>query len=538
MSVIHQAGGNMLPRRPTQSSRPNCTHVDMDRLYGPFSCDLCQHPSPFGWLYKCSQDYSYEHPALPVDSVMESIKIPSQIMARTLTEELQAMDFSRSIIAQAEAGGYTPAQIKLLKSQKQHLLDIIAAEPPLTPIPCGQQPYGPTFFQPLAAVVEAVKSSQTAGHGDLPLASRNVTPLKNSPSKLPARSICRFKCCARCRPYLIDRCFTSFDAVYEDELRPLSVTDTKILPIKSPQIARTIGLTGSRPVFGTVSDADSPRSLPSINTHCFFDSGANTPSTHQTTPTTGSTTATTSSFPYSEDSGSSSEEDDERKVNWEGGFGSAHYTNGQGSTLIYARPSRTISTPNMGKQRTIRHVSGSVDKDSSPARSDSSRSSLSLPTPTTASTSPMPRLNFEDKEARTRHERECEQYSCSSEHSGSAQNGSIISDLGLLSPWLDLSRSSSTDSMDGHLGDEMEVDGGVALTEEAVRTHTPDIITRKDMLDNMQTQDKLDDLMAHKDLLKAVQAQDEANDLITRKDVLDLKQSQNEECEDVFVTRT
>lgn len=502
----------------------------MDRLYGPFSCDLCQHPSPLGWLYKCSQDYLYEHPALAVDRIMESIKIPSQTMARTLREELQAMGFSRSIIAQAEAGGYTPAQIKLLKSQKQHLLDIIAAEPPLTPIPCGQQPYGPTFFQPLVAVVEAAKSSLTAGHREVPLASRNVTPMKNSPSKLPARSICRFKCCARCRPYLIDRCFTSFDAVYEDELRPLSVTDTKILPIKSPMIARTIGLTGSRPVCESVSDEDSPRSLPSINTRYFFDSGPNTPS-HQTTPTTATTaTTSTSSFPYSDSSSGSSSEEDERKENWEDGFGSAHHTNGHDSSLIYARPSRTISTPDMGKgnQRTIRHVSGSVNKDSSPARLDSSRSSLSLPTPTTARTSPMPRLNFEDNEARTRHER-----------SGSTQTGSVISGLGLLLPPSDMSRSSSSDSMNAHLGDEMEVDGGVALTEEAVRTHTPDIITRKDMLESMQKQDKLDNFMTHKDLLEAIQAQDEADDLITRKDVLDLMQSQKEdECEDVLVSRT
>lgn len=33
-----------------------CTHIRMERLYGPYLCSWCHHPSPLGWVYSCTNN--------------------------------------------------------------------------------------------------------------------------------------------------------------------------------------------------------------------------------------------------------------------------------------------------------------------------------------------------------------------------------------------------------------------------------------------------------------------------------------------------
>lgn len=435
----------------------------MDRIFGPYSCDFCHRPSPLGWLYKCSQDSidKYEHQLALMKTVKTVAENPIERRPHlvndnldVLKDDLLALGFSRSIITQVDAGVYTIDQIEKLMAQRQHLCEVIENTSPTPPITPAKQT---SIREPLS----------------LPF------PPKNE-QKLPwTYKPCMAKFCQRCRPYMMDRCWTSFDAVFANEIRPLTITDTNILPIKSPSIARTLGDAGN-----TFIDPDSPESEISR----FFASGPS----QEITPTSA---ATSDSFPYSE---CSSSEDDSGNEEWEDEFDSAHCTNEDGNTLIYSLSRHAISTPDHFLQRTIRRVSGSI-ADSSP-RSTSSGSSVSLPTPTTARTSPT-QPNFIDEEGQEMSKidkldespnsaRSSTRSSVADEHEFNlaqcfresdkdatpAHTRPRLSNFGMVSV-SEMSRSSSMDSL-GYLGCEMEVDGGVALTEEAIRTHTPDLVNQ------------------------------------------------------------
>ena len=412
----------------------------MNRLYGNSSCDVCHQPSPLGWLYACAQDNHVEdHFSLTAGFWGDSNA--STRPCQSLREELEELNFSPSIIAQAEAGVYTSIQIQTLKEQKTHLHNTIAAvpsRPSFNKLLPDSQPQLTTPHQPFGNVSN----------------TRHIAP-----PKVINPTPCAFKCCHRCRPYLVDRCWTSFDAVFNDELRPLTAADTMTLPVKSSWISRTLGQTDDRLSRSTCTQLSlSPRSR--------FDPSLNNSSSEGTT----CTTATSDSFPYSDST--SSDEDDCVGPVWEDTVETAHHTNDQGSTFIYAKPKRPVSTPDHSMMRTIRRVSGSIS-DSSP-RSTASGSSISLPTPTTARTSPT-RLSI-DEEDLVSPKKHCIDAGLDKATPSRllAQTSNIID--GLNSIKFDATRRSpSTDSM-GYLGEDIDVEGGVALTEEAVRTHTPDLI--------------------------------------------------------------
>lgn len=371
--------------------------------------------------------------------------------ALSLKEELQALKFSPSVIAQAEAGIYSPSQLQILKQQKQNFHNTVAITTPLSSFGIAMQALAVSNLQ-----TSSVTPRSTASN------LHDIRPI--APPKGFNTNSCAFKCCHRCRPYMIDRCWTSFEAVFAGELRPLSITDTMVLPVKSPLIARTLGLANMIPYVAM----DTSHSQDGRNSPDMYKSAMNNSSSNETIPTT-----TSDTFPYSEYS--SSDEDEAAKEDWQDDANTSHYTNDKGTTLLYAKPDHTTSTPQRFSPRTIRRVSGSV-ADSSP-RSVASGSSISLPTPTTARTSPM---SFKaDKETfaclADMRIKACAEKSESTEDL--VQTGTIVGGLGLLSADA-MSRSSSTDSM-GYPGNEIEVEGGVALTEEAVRTHTPDLITHK-----------------------------------------------------------
>lgn len=394
--------GSAAPSRnaTTAKAKPNCTHPTVDRLYGPFSCDLCHKSSPLQWLYLCTHDSCNDYRPSPVDSVFSNISVPE---TGNVQDDLRALGFSESILQQAEAGVYTPQQINILKKQKLNLAAVIAGSPPVSPKDTTTLP---------------TKGSDFLPRWDNPIARKNPHPAATTPTQTFRPEPCRFKTCHRCRPYLCDRSWASFEAVYLGEARPLTMVDRYTLPIKDARIARTLGL-----------------QRPATPTHNF-------PYT-ETTPTSATSNSTMDSSDYSSD--------------WEDEFDSQHHTDTTGTTFIYSQHRRAY-TP------TLRRVSRSISD--TPSLSSASTNSLrTLATSSTARTSPLPLLDDE------------EEFDLSLATGRSKPRSEM--------PWsayrphnLDavVLQKSSEESL--VVGAEMEVEGGVALTEEAVRTHTPDILTR------------------------------------------------------------
>lgn len=108
---------------PKRVRTPNCTHVDMDRIHGrDQQCYVCGREPSIGFLYECRQDCSspslYDSLAAAEGGDVARPKSP-------LRSELEDIGLSESVIRTAEQGQYTSAQLKVLKTQKQDLKQII-----------------------------------------------------------------------------------------------------------------------------------------------------------------------------------------------------------------------------------------------------------------------------------------------------------------------------------------------------------------------------------------------------------------------------
>jgi hypothetical protein len=381
-------------RRPPPQCITACTHIRMDRVYGNWSCDICHSPSPFGWLYSCSSDV----PEVGDYSFVKSMTHP----VSPAGEELRQLGLSESIIKEFEKGGYTDDQVQKLIRQKQQVLE---------------------------------KSAQASS-------TRNQPGFANvNSASVDFR--CEHKVCQHCGPARKDRSWMSFEAVFEDEIRPIDNYEmTAILPIKDARIVQRLGLRPAVQYLPTPIWGNSPYNSPNRSVSSgYTDDGFSTDGE------------------YDDEScgdalSSSSREGDD------------HLRAGVDMPFVTLRDPRYAHTP----RSTIRLVSNSdsprphrrstaTHDDDSPSHSYTTTSSISLPTiPTTTSYTILPGCEETVQELRA-------QYSLKAMTDPEFYSGHPF----------DFASSVSSESS---LGSEVAVEGGVALTEEAVNNHIPDLFTR------------------------------------------------------------
>jgi hypothetical protein len=159
----------------------------MDILYDHSAlCDLCHHPSRFGFLYKCGQDNYIDQ---ATQRYQREYPDPSAIHDST-TEQLRAINMSASVIQQFEKGTvYSPLQIEQLMNQKTKMLDVLAKHQ----------------------------------------------------ARLPVIPKCALKCCPTCRPYLRDRVPYALESIFAHEVEPIQ-PEKEQLPIKNAKRMLQLGL--------------------------------------------------------------------------------------------------------------------------------------------------------------------------------------------------------------------------------------------------------------------------------------------------------
>lgn len=106
---------------------PNCTHLDMDRVFGRHQeCDVCGRRPSIGFLYECRQDWETQslHDALMEDLGQDQDE--DDPVKSDVRMQLESLGFSESIIRAAEEGHYTDAQLEKIKAQKKELRQTIS----------------------------------------------------------------------------------------------------------------------------------------------------------------------------------------------------------------------------------------------------------------------------------------------------------------------------------------------------------------------------------------------------------------------------
>lgn len=330
--------------------------------------------------------------------------------------------------------------------------------------------------EPSGDIVATVGSSSAAARPSLvkptpPYGNGPATPTTKRAST-PTSDKCNYMCCHACRPYMHDRVYVSLDTVLKREQPSVTVEETETLRILDARVLRDLKVepleVSPFHYFGMT------RSEGSVDLTLQQRDGANSGEIDWT-PTT--------------DDSSSIYDDDNEELN-----GTAFPCPGPGICPVYSRNSgcaydvgfddgqRAINhsfamaadsgadrdeehlTPDRAKYR-LRRIDGSIDMQSTPLGRSSTTSSISLPTPTTMPLTPITPVeeSFEDVLA-----------------GKLSKPGKAATVCGALSPTLGKSRLSVGTELSGKtskssLGSELEVEGGVALTEGAVESRLPDI---------------------------------------------------------------
>lgn len=467
----------------------------MHRLHGDHICQMCGKPPDHGWLYACRQDWLTVHQDSVATQAESAIVVPDEsnyfdVMARYAA----SIKMSPSVIEQIRTGLYTFDQVEKLVAQKEHLISTIkyleglststestpashhTATFPTYAIPdivasVGITPTPPAFHQQQSNMTQTSDVAQQTSleYTHAPSSTNNQLSKKSE--------TCNYMVCHTCRPFLQDRLYVNLGSALDGSQPPFTKEEARSLPMMHPQIVRNFGLRKSTPVSG-YSTRRLQRSQ-SMDMSLMQRTDSNY---EYDTPLDWTTSSTTSSsydddlgeirtpdpYPcpgagvcpvYSRNSGCAYDSQDFD----DGQRALAHGFSGEPiPTAEHTTPDRPLTR----LRRVERSVSGS------PGRTSSSGSSISLPTPTTLPLTPETPITpkFEDELA----------------HKFRNQKpGKAATVCGVLSPSMDFSNvrlSIGTDlsGKDSHdsLGSEIEVEGGVALTEEGVLSGLPDIRTK------------------------------------------------------------
>ena len=239
--------------------RAACTHVTMERLHGGFKCHNCDKVSYFDWVYSCIQDEKVPaNDAVPVNLTVSSPFEPRStdameevLSSNDLGVQIAAPQLSPWVENAVRRGHYTPEQVKLLRAQKQTVIDNTritlqmfeqsqTSEKDSPRKTKAKQPLNTVPDSPLGTIHEVVQQSAIEK-------AESLVPLSAEP-KLKLYPHCRYRACHHCRPTYRDRAWQCFDEIFSDDSAiDLDSLEAEERPLASVSLLRTIGLRSSPP---------------------------------------------------------------------------------------------------------------------------------------------------------------------------------------------------------------------------------------------------------------------------------------------------
>ncbi|KAI8931957.1 hypothetical protein NX059_010856 [Plenodomus lindquistii] len=423
---------------PRRTRVPDCTHGVLDRVYdNDLSCFVCGRPPALGFLYQCAQDCE---PETLRDYIMLADPDQIETAKSDVRLRLERFKMSESIIRAAESGHYTTAHLDKLIGLKQEMRQTIMDK--------LQGSQNNDAMSRLASMAESFSNKFPSNH-DGTFSSKHVIPQG-----------CIFRACHACRPYYRERVFISFQAVIAGDFAPMTRKSSEHLPTKSSSILRTIGTTVPCPpsmmTLGTI-----PSTLPTSSSFPYSTDGPN------------STSSSSSSVTFKTTQSDVDEISAQRRPR------RRFYTKGRRSSGDIARDLSRL--PSFFSTEGLKLAVQSIFR---PGReSSSSGSNITLPLPRTGTVRDLTDSSMVgefDIGALRRVRRQKER----NEVKNGTYNGGfedIDADVEAHAHRLSF-REDQDEGSDNYSvyscveeGSEVEVQGGLALREETVEMHTPDL---------------------------------------------------------------
>ncbi|RDW88699.1 hypothetical protein BP6252_00731 [Coleophoma cylindrospora] len=185
-----------------------------------FRCQGCLKLGNMGWVYKCTQDQeliledliekhdsSYEHKKF--DALADLFERQTSPKKRSPEARASKLSFLEEI-SDADLKGYTRDQLNTILCQRAHLLDTIAVQHGDNgPEDCGQ-----VDFPGLQIILPSSSSPPASRSTNCP----SWTPPKPQSKPWLPQKDCQFKCCQSCRATCLERSWLSLNAIVNGDL--------------------------------------------------------------------------------------------------------------------------------------------------------------------------------------------------------------------------------------------------------------------------------------------------------------------------------
>nr|POF21095.1 hypothetical protein CFP56_66509 [Quercus suber] len=476
----NNTGTGIAPRRPL------CTHMTMKRIHGKVACSMCGTAPDMQYVYVCTQNDELEQIA-PVPR-MQPIDLPplgnTDHFFTKMAQVAETYRMHACIVRGIRDHCYTPEQVHRLLSQKGNVFTTINSKSRLP-----AQADSPQILSAGPGSSLGPLENSHGMHKDGPATAEAETAVKAATDlKRAALKLCSYQACPRCRPFYVDRIYMSFETVWSGQRTALTEEEIRYLPLLDPYIAKSIGLR-RRPLPDLPADGEHARSICPLYTSISSDSDRTSDLTPDSLTTSDSELDEQSSRDAYPCPGG------QHCLHWNPRYGCA-YDNGFDDGLralnhgFGPEPDLTRMTPEHSS--TSLYVAGGSTMET-PGSAASTASSISLPTPKTPAILITPIDTEKDGESfeevlHHRLSRVGKAASVTGERLATIDEGR--------GNWL--SRDSKASSMSGTsidenmsddvfgrplrtkpssstFGSEVSVKGGVALTEEAVVSASPDV---------------------------------------------------------------
>ncbi|KAL5374688.1 hypothetical protein PMIN06_007520 [Paraphaeosphaeria minitans] len=425
----------MRTRNVPKRRAPACTHISMERiplgLSDGFSCPSCGNYRVLGFLYVCRQERDIAYSEIHTAHAPEKNRSTKSDLRR----EMEGIGLGESVIVTAEQGLYTDEQLASLKAKKTELNGVVAGS------------------------LQAAQMRDAIIH----------VPVNSIPEAFETVPSCQIVACHACRPYFRDRISMSFDAVFKDEVLPIQPAEANLLPVKSAQTIRNISCRPIPAPLRITVEENMPSTL--LVSSGFRDESPSTPSqssmyTYKTTQSEIDTVNITRRH--------------RRRF-----FKMGHRSSGELSRDL----SRQLPLFfRQGLKDTFKGIFRATARDSS-----SSGSNITLPMPHTAAardTADVAAMGEFDMSALRRVKRQKDCLDLRQDHKNGARASEQDNQNCVLRRQFSSRTDGESDSSGSMIsvyscvseGSEVEVEGGLALTEEAVEIHMPDIISDPDSI--------------------------------------------------------
>lgn len=241
----------------------------MERLYGPYTCSVCQRPSQlFGWLYECTQDdrqsVSWDNGLAKTDG-MDVHGVHECVIPDVNIKEQPALATKLNpwVEKAIQEGHYTPEQVATLRTQRQKVVDAIAAAEDYI----KNRPENVSNSLPQQAAFASPSIDTSTSLFKLPTMEGQVSntletpPAVTGPQPKPSMfPFCKLRYCQRCRPTFRDRTWIKFEDIFTKD-SPMTTIDFEHdgRPISRIGLVRKLGLREIRRSRPSLRSFDSAR---------------------------------------------------------------------------------------------------------------------------------------------------------------------------------------------------------------------------------------------------------------------------------------